>query len=283
MNTTTSPTATAAAGSPPAQARAARGRLMIDAPMRAFHWLFALSFVGAYLTADGERWRALHVTLGYTFAALAALRVLYGLAGPRQARLALLWRKLGGFGDWLRSLRSLPQAPAGVDWRRGQVLLGGLAVLLVLALVLPLTLSGYAVYDDWVAGGLAEALEEVHETLGNLVLTVVLVHLGALLVGSLMRRRNLATPMLTGRLPGPGPDVVRHERRAWAAALLLAVLAFGAWQWQQSPAGLWPTAPTGHGLEAQGSDLGDDDDDDDDHADRRAPPVAPPARAAGIG
>ena len=49
-------------------ARAARGRLVTDAPMRMFHWLFALSFVGAYFTAESEHWRLLHVTLGYAFA-----------------------------------------------------------------------------------------------------------------------------------------------------------------------------------------------------------------------
>ncbi|MBK7026675.1 MAG: hypothetical protein IPH40_07130 [Polaromonas sp.] len=54
---------------------------MIDAPTRMFHWLFVLSFLGAYLTADGERWRMLHVTLGYTMA-VVGLRVLYGLFGP---------------------------------------------------------------------------------------------------------------------------------------------------------------------------------------------------------
>ena len=56
-------------------------RLVTDAPTRMFHWLFALSFVGAYLTADGERWRLLHVTLGYTMAGLLGFRVLYGLLG----------------------------------------------------------------------------------------------------------------------------------------------------------------------------------------------------------
>ena len=77
-----------------------RSRLVVDAPTRMFHWLFALSFVGAYLTADGERWRALHVTLGYTFAGLLLFRVLYGLVGPRQARLGLLWRRRA---RWARS------------------------------------------------------------------------------------------------------------------------------------------------------------------------------------
>lgn len=45
-------------------------RRVTDAPTRMFHWLFALCFVGAYATADGEHWRLLHVTLGYTMAGL---------------------------------------------------------------------------------------------------------------------------------------------------------------------------------------------------------------------
>jgi cytochrome b len=50
-----------------------------------FHWLFALSFLGAYLTADGERWRAAARHAGLHLAGLLAFRVLYGLFGPRQA------------------------------------------------------------------------------------------------------------------------------------------------------------------------------------------------------
>ena len=54
----------------PSRATAAPTRRVIDAPMRMFHWLFALCFVGAYASADGEHWRMLHVTLGYTLAGL---------------------------------------------------------------------------------------------------------------------------------------------------------------------------------------------------------------------
>ena len=82
---------------------------MVDAPTRVFHWLFALSFLGAYLTADGERFRLLHVTLGYTMAGLLVFRVLYGLLGPRQAGLALLWRKLSGSGPGCSRCSSPPK------------------------------------------------------------------------------------------------------------------------------------------------------------------------------
>ena len=86
-------------------------RLTIDAPTRMTHWLMALSFAGAYLTAEGERWRLVHVTLGYTVLALLAWRVLWGLFGPRQARLSLLWSRVRGFPMWWRGFQpNLAQA-----------------------------------------------------------------------------------------------------------------------------------------------------------------------------
>ncbi|MDP3224933.1 MAG: cytochrome b/b6 domain-containing protein, partial [Rubrivivax sp.] len=224
---------------------------VVAAPTRMFHWLFALSFVGAYLTADGERWRAMHVTLGYTLAGLLVFRLLYGLFGPRQAGLAVLWRKVTGAPAWLRSVL---QSPTQAPWRQSQNLLMALAVVLLLLLVLPLTLSGYATYNEW--GG--DWLEEVHEFFGNTFGLVVLAHVALIAGLSLVRRKNQALPMLTGRIEGAGPDLVKNNR-AWLAGLLLvAVLAFAAWEWQASPQGLVPTSAWAGG----GSGQGHDDDDD---------------------
>lgn len=225
------------------------GRRVTDAPTRMFHWLFALSFLGAYLTADSERLRLLHVTLGYTLAGLLVFRLLYGLVGPRPVRLGALWRKLSGTPAWLKSVMR-PGWPAAGQWRQGQHLLMALAVASLL-LVLPLTLSGYATFNDW--GG--DALEEVHEFFGNAFLAVVLAHLGLIAAMSALRRQNMAAPMVTGRVPAPGPDLVQANRAWLAALLLLAVLAFGAWEWRQSPQGL---LSSGASSQRSGSHHGDD-------------------------
>ena len=201
----------------------------MDAPTRVFHWLLALSFIGAYATADGERWRAVHVTLGYTMAGLLVFRLCWGLFGPRHARLSALWRKLQGVPAWLDSLKA--GRPAG---RQAQNLLLAFGVAALLALIAPLTLSGYAVYQEWTG----EWLEEVHEFFGNAMLLLVLAHVGLIVVLSLLRRRNLVAPMVTGRSDGSGPDLVRRPHGLLALALLAAVLAFWTWQWQSAPAPL---------------------------------------------
>ena len=202
-------------------------RRTVDAPTRVFHGLLALSFLGAYVTADGEAWRLLHVTLGYTMAGLLAFRVVWGLAGPRHARLSVLWRKLQGLPGWVRGLK------AGTpNWRLAQNLMLTLSVVLLLALIAPLTLSGYGTYNEW-AG---DWLEEVHEFFGNALLAVVLAHIAVIAGVSVLRRKNQAMPMLTGRVDGAGPDLLKSNHNTVAALLLAAVLGFWAWQWLQAPA-----------------------------------------------
>ena len=234
MTTHTFPSSEPGAATTGAQTQAPRpaSRRVVDATTRMLHWLMALSFTVAYLTADGERWRLVHVTLGYTLAGLLVCRVLWGLFGPRQARLSVLVRKLKGFPAWLKSLTTVNSLdtlqPA---WRQGQNLLMALAVALILGVVLPLTLSGYAVWDEW--GG--EWLENVHEFFGNAMLAAVLAHIGLIVFISFLRRKNQALPMLTGRAAGAGPDLAKRNHGFLAALVLACVLGFWGWQWSEAP------------------------------------------------
>ena len=107
------------------------GRLVTDAPMRMFHWLFALSFVGAYISADSEDWQWVHVVLGYTLAGLMAFRIVYGLVGPRPARFSTMWRKVNGTKAWLQTIQTA-WGPGGnwqaVAWRQAPILLMAIRV-----------------------------------------------------------------------------------------------------------------------------------------------------------
>ena len=211
----------------------------------------------------------MHVVLGYTMAGLLGWRVLYGLVGPRHVRLAALARKLAAAPGWARATL---QALRTGDWnalagagRQGQNLaLAGVIAALLLA-VPPLVASGVATFHDW--GG--EWLEEVHEFFGNGMLALVLAHLGLLAALSVWRRQNLARPMLTGRTPGRGPDLVTRNHGALALLLVLAVLAYWAWEWSNAPTRTAPggTATSGWtlaapGASAKGRHHNDEDEDD---------------------
>ncbi|KAB2969213.1 cytochrome b/b6 domain-containing protein [Zoogloea sp.] len=226
---------TTATTAPPVRAR----QRVIDDPMRMFHWLFAAAFTGAYLSADSEHFRLLHVTLGYILAGLFAFRLAYGLFGPPQARLARLRGRLASARDWLHGLRH----DGTINRRQGQNLLMALAIATLLLLTPFLVLSGYAVWQEWglgLAGVDEDWLEELHELAANACLAAVLGHLALLLGLSLLRGSNQALPMLTGQVEGTGPSPVKKPRRWLAALLFLATLAYAAWAWLQAPHGLVP-------------------------------------------
>jgi cytochrome b len=190
------------------------------------HALLALSFVGAYITAESEVFRLVHVSLGYTLGGLLVARVLWGWLGPRHARLSAMWGKLRGLGDWLQGLRT-----GQASWRQGQNLYMAASVVAVLLAIAPVVLSGYVTYQEWTG----DWMEDVHEFFGNFMLAAVLAHILGVVLLSFLRHRNLAAPMLTGRVEGKGPDLIRSNHWFWAMLLLVAVLSFGFWQWQQTP------------------------------------------------
>ena len=68
------------------------------------------------------------------------------------------------------------------------------AVVLLMALVLPLTLSGYATYNEF--GG--HFMEEVHEAAANGMMALVVIHLAGVIVSSWLHGENLVKAMITG-------------------------------------------------------------------------------------
>ena len=212
----------------PAKARATPpARKVIDAATRMFHWLFAFCFLGAYVTAESETFRLIHVTLGYTMAGLLVFRILWGLVGPKPVRLSALFRKLSSAPEWLRSLLAVrnPAALWKINWKQGQNLLMSFAIVCLLLMVIPVTLTGYATYNEW---GF-RWLQKIHESFGEFYLFIVLAHLGLIALLSLVRRKNQAMPMITGKAPGPGPDLVRRDYGV--IAVLLATSVLGWWGW----------------------------------------------------
>lgn len=223
MNTTSESPANAAVSEP-----ATRKILVWDVPVRVFHWLMVLSFAGAYLTAESERWRLLHVTLGYTMAGLVAFRILWGLMGTRHARFASFVR---GPAAVLRYLGAIVRGQP--EHHTGHNPAGALAIVALLGLTLAVAASGWATYND-VAG---HWLEEAHEVAANVMLAIVGLHVAAVLFSSWLHRENLIGAMINGRKPGLPQDGIRRAWRSVAVLMLVAVLGFWWLQWQSAPAG----------------------------------------------
>lgn len=241
MNTTSGSRAEAPA------TQAAQAQVLVwDLPVRVFHWLMVASFAGAWLTAESERWRQVHVTLGYTMAALVVFRILWGLVGSKPARFSNFVR---GPAKAARYVASILRGDA--EHHTGHNPAGALAIVALLLLAAGVTASGWANFNE--IGG--HAMEEVHEAAANIMIALVGVHLLGVVVGSWVHRENLVRAMFTGRKAGRAQEGARRAWRGIGVALLVAVLGFWTLQWQAGPDAA--LASTGAGTQRG---HGDDDD-----------------------
>jgi cytochrome b len=198
-----------------------------DPLVRAFHWSLVGAFAIAWLTAD--ELQPVHEIAGYIVAALVAFRLVWGVVGSRYARFAQFLRRpsatLAYLGDAARARerRYLGHNPAGAAMVVALLLtLSGTAVTgwlmeepaRIAMLPEPLQIAGPAFADEdggyeshGASSGRDEgALGEMHETLANLMLLLVALHVGGVVLASFRHRENLARAMITGdkRAPGPG-------------------------------------------------------------------------------
>jgi cytochrome b len=218
--------------------QAPQRQLVWDAPVRVFHWLTVLSFAGAWLTAESERWRLVHVTLGYTMLGLVAFRIVWGLVGTRHARFASFVRGPRAAWAHLRGMFS-----GAHDNAAGHNPAGALAIVAMLALTLAAGATGWAHYSD-IGGPL---MEEAHEVTANGLLLLVGLHLAGVAAVSLLHKRNLVSAMLSGRAVVPPREGIRSAWRSVAVLLLAAVLGFWWLQWQAAPAQPLAAAEHRHG------------------------------------
>jgi len=219
--------------------------LIWDVPTRVFHWLLAVSFAGAFLTAESERYRDIHVVLGYTLLGLIAFRLLWGFIGSRYARFRSFLFKPGEIMAYMASL--LKAKPAHYA---GHNPAGSVSVYLLLALGIACGITGIVLLQD--IGG--DALEELHEFTAYFMLTIAGLHVAGVIVSSLMHRENLVRSMITGFKSAQPKEGIRRAH-AWLGVIMVtAVVSF----WMGYPAtGLVPTGTNGSHAEHHHHD--DDD------------------------
>lgn len=196
------------------------GPLVWDAVVRLTHWGVAVVVIGnALLNQSGGVW---HVALGWVGAGLLALRLVWGLIGPAEARFSAFppnpLAALRHLADLLTGRpRDYPSHnPAGAMMIYALWL--SLAVVIGTGLVMTRAETPWSVAareevlnsGDWSQlvseegsegdeEGEDGALKEVHESFANLMLALALLHVLGVVVESRALRRNLVLPMIAGR------------------------------------------------------------------------------------
>ena len=215
-----------------------------DVPTRVFHWSMVLSFCGVFLTSESERYRDIHVMLGYTLLGLIVFRVLWGFVGTRYARFASF---LFTSGEVLTYVSAMIKGRA--ERYVGHNPAGSVAIWLLLFLTIGAGASGVLLFQD--IGG--DMMEELHEVLSFAMLAVVAVHIVGVVVSSILHRENLVRAMITGTKEAD-PEAGEERSYAWLGVImLLAVVTF--WAGYSALSAMAPAEVAGH------AEQHDDDDD----------------------
>jgi cytochrome b len=207
--------------------------LVWDVPTRVFHWLQALSFGAAYLTAFSERMRNYHVALGYILLGLLVFRLLWGFIGTRYARFSSFLFNPGEVVAYL--LTMIKRKP---EHYLGHNPAGSVSVWLLLALGLFIGVTGVlALQDD-----ASDLVVEMHGVATNVMLGVILLHLIGVVMSSILHRENLVRAMITGfkTVPGQqpsGPEESIQRSYNWLGVLMVAAVVVFWFAYVKRPLG----------------------------------------------
>jgi len=209
---------------------AARGRVLVwDLPTRVFHWLLVLSFAGAWLAFDDDRYLYIHVYAGYVLLGLLVFRLLWGIVGSHYARFHTFAHDWPSARAYLKGLlngqaaRYLGHNPAG-SW----------AIFIILFLGLLVTLSGmftlgaqerHGPFAGVLSFAAGEILGDIHEVCAWAMLLMVAIHVAGVIVESFIHRENLIMAMLSGYKDGGAGGISVRPWNIIAVILLLLVFA----------------------------------------------------------
>lgn len=191
--------------------------LIWDLPTRVFHWLLVGSFAWAFYIADSERYRDIHVMLGYIFLGLLTFRVLWGFVGTRYAQFASFLYKPSEVVAYLTSLNK-----TDAKEYLGHNPAGSVAIWLLVTLGIIIGVTGVMALQD--VGG--DVVVEWHDLVSEGMLGVVAIHILGVIVSSVMHRENLVRSMVTGYKLGAKEQGIAYAYTWLGVAMVISVVAF---------------------------------------------------------
>ena len=153
-----------------------------DPFVRVFHWTLA-GTVRHRPSSTGDEIERVHIAAGYGIAALLALRLVWGLIGPRHARFSSFVRSPREVFAYLRAVGNF-RAPRYL----GHNPAGGAMIVALLAALIGTAITGYMTTTDAYWG--AKWVEKLHEALAYGTLALAGLHVLGVAVSSLLSSRE---------------------------------------------------------------------------------------------
>jgi cytochrome b len=190
-------------------------RMMVwDSPIFITHWLLAFCFVGAILTQESEKFRLVHVTLGYTMLGIVGFRLIWGFVGSKYARFTTMKPRFLRVRENIQAILS-----GNKEFSIGLNAIGFVAAYLLMGLVLLVSASGYLVLNE--IG--PELISEIHELVGNLLITVVVVHVGSIVLNAIYQRLQKSNVEVVTKI---GVIAQRARPYKWVSISILLIVIY---------------------------------------------------------
>lgn len=172
-------------------------------PTRLFHWMLAISLVGAYIAE--EDFITLHVAFGYTAGILIFFRLIWGIAGPKYSHFRDFPVGFKSITGYIRGLGKSGNVYSGHNPPASLVMLGIMCIVVLVAFSGMMTLSQEAGQGLFKSLTLPAGIEfkEVHEFWVQVLIGLVILHLIGLVADLVMHRSaSVLKSMFTGYKTG---------------------------------------------------------------------------------
>ena len=192
-----------------------RKRMLVwDSPVFFTHWLLAICFLGAILTQESEKFRLVHVTMGYTMLGIVGFRVIWGFIGSKYARFTTIKPRFLRVRENIQAILS-----GNKEFSIGLNAVGFVAAYLLMGLVLLVSATGYLVFNE--IG--PELISEIHELVGNLIIAVVVVHVGSIVLNAIYQRLQKTNGEVAKSV---GVLAQRARPYKWVTIIILLVVIY---------------------------------------------------------
>ncbi|TDI61763.1 MAG: hypothetical protein E2O92_02545 [Alphaproteobacteria bacterium] len=212
-----------------------------DLPIRLFHtgiiglvgfsWYTSENMhVFTFGVQTGPSLFELHVWSGISLLVLIIFRLLWGFVGSTPSRFRFFLKGPGAILAYVRGVKG-----AGGF---GHNPLGALSVVALIAVLLVQPIIGLLSSEDTfgLEGPLSHLVSQsdsywfagIHDILFNVLLALLVLHVGVVIYYLVVKKDNLITPMVTGRTEKSAPEGIEFPS-LWRALFVLAVAAALIW------------------------------------------------------
>jgi cytochrome b len=202
-----------------------------DLPIRIFHWLLVLSICGSFITIQND-WMLAHERCGLTILGLLIFRLIWGVVGYPTARFVQFVKGPRAIVAYIKQLIG-----NGKTHSFGHNPLGALSVIALLSVILFQALSGTLSTDDIFYDGplyhvfpaFTKFAGSLHQLLPLLILSLIGLHLVAIITHRIFFKEKLTSQMITGKTHSEEIKKAQSKAAPLTGLALMAICISASW------------------------------------------------------